>query len=234
MNTEEVQILPPAPFSAILCGASMTGKSTFLLKLLKAWPNIYPNDPIRKIVLIHKFGNQPVYSEMQQLFGEKLLMTSDFNEDTFEEEKVGNPKDGMLICILDDVLHEVSSNPLLTHLVIGGVHHLNICTFIVGHNLYASRHVNWMTVARNVTCLILFQMPRDMTVFSTLNRQLYPGSRGKNYVAEAFKMASKDQMKYNDNKFTYLIVDCSVDCPNKYRLRTGIGDEHKFCYMVPE
>ena len=111
----------------------------------------------------------------------------------------------------------------------------SICTFIVCHNLYASRHPNWIAVARNVTMLAIFQCPRDMAVLGYLNRQLYPGKSKQNYVIEAYKMAQHDQLKYNNNKFSYLLVDCSIDCPNRYRLRTGMGPrQNKYCYITPE
>ena len=83
--------------------------------------------------------------------------------------------------------------------------------------------------------LALFKQPRDMQILSNLSRQLFPGKGKGNYVTEAFNMAIKDQLKYNDNKFGYLMIDCSVDCPHRYRLRTGIRpDEAKFCYVTPD
>ena len=103
----------------------MSGKSTFLNRLLLDWSSMYPNERIRKIVLVHKFSDQPTYRELRAHFGDdKLLLSKDFSEELLSVENIGHSSEGVCIFILDDVLHDVASNPLLTDLVIGSTHHL--------------------------------------------------------------------------------------------------------------
>jgi hypothetical protein len=214
------------------CILLFIGKSYFLNKILLNWTGFFPNDRISRVILVHKFGGQECYDELRRHFGTKLIMTKQFDKEILQSETDG----GTTILILDDVLHEIVNESLLATIITGGCHHLRICTFIIGHQLFASRHVNWQTITRNVTMLALFQSPRDMSILSYLNRQLYPktgGRRGCNYVSSAYELARKDQLLHNNNPYGYLLVDCSIGCSPKYRLRTGLlPADSKFCYAV--
>ncbi len=218
----------------IICGPTMAGKSFFLNSLLLNWEEHFPEDDIRRVILVHKFSGQPCYDVLRRHFGDKLLMTKQFSEKLLDTEYIGKPDQGYALIIIDDCLHECVTDPLLTSIAVGGVHHLKICLFIVAHQLYASRHVNWITCSRNASMIALFQAPRDMSVLQHLNRQLYPKVGGKNYVAEAYELAVRDQLRYNANPYGYLLIDCTIQCPRRCRLKTGlVKGEEKFCYVTP-
>ena len=70
-----------------------------------------------------------------------------------------------------------------------------------------------------------------MSIFSTLSRQLFPG-KGKNILNTVFRMAVQDNLRYNGSNYPFLIVDCSPQCSDKYRLKTGLGNDIKFCYVI--
>ena len=133
-----LSILPKPPFTMIICGPSMTGKSEFLNKLLLNWNDIFPVSDIRRVILVHKFSAQPCYDTLRKHFGDKLIMTKQFNEKILEPEYIGKPDQGYALIIIDDCLHECITEPLLTSIAVGGVHHLKICLFIVVHQLYGS------------------------------------------------------------------------------------------------
>ena len=111
-------------------------------------------------------------------------------------------------------------------------HHKWIIFDYVTDFLYC-RSANYVTCQRNLTVLVLFRTPRDATVLSILARQIYPGKNKSNYLIHAFKMAQIDLAKYNNCSYLYLIVDCSVGCHERCRLRAGlIDDKYKFCYVT--
>lgn len=193
---------------------------------------MFVDNRIRKVVVVQKFRNQPAYEELLSYFGPKIItFTQEFDENTISVENLGPASNGSAIVVLDDMMHLVANSELLCSLIIGGVHHNNITVFLVGHNLYGSRSATWLTISRNLTMLCIMPNPRDMSILSTLNRQLFPG-KGKNLVSTAFKYAAQDNLRYNNTNYSYLLIDCATTCPDRFRLRTGIGDDVKFCYAI--
>ena len=223
-----VQLLPTPPLSCICVGASLSGKTTFVVKLLTE--SYWCSESIRKVILVCKFRDQPVYNRLKNKFGDLLEIVTHFDEQLLEN--LGDPKKGQCVMILDDCTHEICNNPLLCQIFIGTMHHMNVSIFLIAHNFYASRHPNWITCTRNATILAIFQSPRNQELLTRLNSQLYPG--GKNFVTQAYHLAKQDHKRFNNNEHGYILIDYSMQCHDSHRLRSGIGsDYYKFLYLTP-
>ena len=104
----------------------MSGKTHFVIRLIKKWSSIYPGENIRKILIIHKFGVQPAYRDLMDIYGSKVETTTEFGDYLLDPDYIGDPSDGTAIILLDDTLHLIAKNSTLTQLIIGGVHHMRL------------------------------------------------------------------------------------------------------------
>ena len=85
---------------------------------------MFPNDHIRRIIIVQKFRNQPAYDTLMKHFGQGLIsFTTEFDETTTSIENIGPSTAGSAILVIDDCLHILSDSDHLCSLIVGGVHH---------------------------------------------------------------------------------------------------------------
>jgi len=151
-----------SPFTAIISGATQTGKSQWIMRLLK-----HLNDIID--------GGQPAhvlycYSEINP---EILQLKNDgieiYNGVPSKEEIMSKPKN--LLLILDDLASDIDPKFLET-LYIKGSHHWNVSVILVTQNLFEKN----IKVARlNSHYIILMKNPQGLLQIRTLATHLFPG-----------------------------------------------------------
>lgn len=118
------------------------------------------------------------------------------------------------LLILDDLMMEGAkkgkgAQDLLT-LFIRGAHHWSCsCLHIVQNAFYPSLR----TIRLNSHYLILLKSPADGLQISHLARQMFPGRH--DCMVEAYKDATME-------KYGYLLIDLSQECPDELRLRSKI------------
>ena len=120
------------------------------------------------------------------------------------------------LLILDDLMTEGAkgkgAQDLMT-LFIRGAHHWNCsCLHIVQNAFYPSLR----TIRINSHYLILLKNPSDSLQISQLSKQIFPGRQ--KYLIDAYRDATSE-------KYGYLIVDLSPECPDDMRLRSKIFPE---------
>ena len=94
------------------------------MRLLISWPDMFPKDHIRRIIIIQKFRNQPAYDKLLQHFGSEIVsFATELDENTTSIKNLGPATSGQAILILDDMLQAVAHTEVLCSLVIGAVHH---------------------------------------------------------------------------------------------------------------
>ena len=62
------------------------------------------------------------------------------------------------------------------------------------------------------SAVLLFKLPRDRALVSTLGRQLYPNKSCGSALLEAYDAALADHESLAGNQYGYLFIDCSVHC----------------------
>ena len=203
-----MSLLPFKPYSTMaLCGATQSGKTTWLFKLLRNLNKMFEDDVPKHV--LYCFGvYQSLYDDMKSqcpfiTFHEGLP-----NAETITEFATGEHR----IIVLDDLLNDVVQSTDMEKLFVLGSHHRHLSVCFLSQNLYKNGRCA-RTIALNTAYLILFKNYRDTSQLITLGRQLVPGHHGA--LVEAYKDATK-------SSYGYLVIDMSPHTYDRFRWRTHI------------
>jgi len=183
------------PFTAIVAGSTMAGKTFFLIKLLK-YRAAMITPLIERVIFSYK-RYQPVFDTLD---GVEFVCGTDYQLDP----------DKRTLLILDD---QVSENIDIVRLFTVDAHHSNCSVVLITQNLFHDSK-EYRTAALNAMYLFLFKSPRGAMQVSHLARQLYPPAKAKKML-EAYGDATSDP-------YSYLMLDLKADTPEALRLRTHI------------
>ena len=201
--TEAVFITPT---TIVVSGATGSGKTTFLKKLLKN-PQLFSQIPDR---VVYCYGAwQTAFEDMPGV---------EFREGLDIPKKTG---DEHILLILDDLMTEVVQSPIVQALFTEGSHHKKITVILVLQNLFQQgKHAR--SIALNSHYIVLMKNLRDIQQVKVLGRQL-----GQEKVLEA---AYKDSMK---NPYSYILIDLSPhQIYDNLRLSTNIfPTEERVVYL---
>ena len=191
-----------SPFTAIVSGSTGSGKSRWLMRLIKNADKMIDERP--KHIMY-------CYSEINP---EILRLTNEgveiFHGTPTTEQIMGKPKN--LLLILDDLAGEIDPKQL-DGLYTKGSHHWNVSVICVVQNLYSPSHIK---IARtNSHYLVLMKNPQGMLQIRTLASQLFPGGRSK-YFLDAYEDAVEQQ------PYGYLFINMRPNTDPEYRLSTMI------------
>ncbi len=199
------------PCSILVSGATGSGKTTFVSKLLSQ----------------HVFENVPehifyCYSTYQEAFDR---MTADnesmiFHKGLPTEDAINSvcALKGHKLIILDDLMASLMNSPSIQELVTVKSHHCNASVIIIVQNAFQQGKF-CRSISLNCHYLILLKNLRDLGQIALIGRQLFGAGKGK-----GFQQIYEDCMKQN---FGYLLVDLSPRSKDLYRLRSHIlpGEE---------
>jgi len=199
------------PFNCIISGASKSGKTTLVQKLLTIRDEMFTTNPDR-VILFYKYM-QDVYQEMlsNQLVDELLdVNSSDFSFDTIVE-KVKPYKDGNgSMIIFDDSMTDLVGDfeQIFTNIS----HHQNCSVIFITQNLFFNNKA-YRTMSLNAHYFFLMKNERDKQQISILAKQFCPGNT--TYVIQSFNEATKAP-------FSYLMLDFTQESPACLKLRSHI------------
>ena len=190
------------PFGMIISGPSNSGKTHFLLKLLKYSEQLFK--PIPKTIL-YVYGEY--HSFIPELESEGIRICA------------GMPTDDMLselprpfLLVLDDLMLIVRENTL-SELFTKKAHHQNFGVIFVTQNLFEKS----MRVARNNSqYLVLMRAPNAVMQIRNLGAQLFPGQL--QYFLDAYRQATL--LPYG-----YLVLDLHAGSSPLLKVRTNIFPE---------
>ena len=183
------------PFTALTVGATMCGKSYFLIQLIKAKDQmIYP--PVDRIVYSYK-KYQPLFDTVSGVEFVQGLPKLDKSVKT--------------LVLIDDQLGENLKE--VVELFTVGAHHDNCSVIYVTQNMFYENK-DYRTICRNAQYLIIFKSPRCMNQLSTLACQIYPKGKSE-LMIKAFEDATS-------KPYRNLVVDLKPDTPEVLRLRTNV------------
>lgn len=187
-------------------GPSMSGKSTFVTKILDNKNVMFVTEP-RKIMYCYGIWSAG-YEKM-----ESHIDNITFRKGLPSQEEVENFADGEHnLIILDDLMSEICKNSWTDQLFTMCSHHLKLSIVFVSQNLFPQSK-NARNIALNLKYITLFRSPRDIHQIGVLGSQL--GAR-KSLIA-----AYNDAVLQN-GKFNYLLIDLTPSCKQDHRWRTKI------------
>lgn len=203
-------ILFETPSSFILCGATNTGKTFFVKRLLENANFMFKEPPL---YILYCYGSvwQNIYDDML-----KHIKHLTFHEGLpSKAELIDIHKDvngGHFICIFDDLMSETSNNVSIEHLVCVGSHHLNMTIICLVQNLFQKGKI-MRTLSLNTHYFILYKNRRDQEQIQRFGRQIFP--QQSKYFMDAYQ-------KGTSFPYGYLLVDLNPHSSKLYQLRTKI------------
>lgn len=199
--------------SAIVCGGSGSGKTTFIVNCIKNKERIFNNDVPRSV---HYFYGvyQTLFDKLESDYGVTLHYGIPTEECLNNITETASNGDSTLI-IIDDLMEEVAKEPTVCRLFTQGCHHRNLSTFFLTQNLYFGGKYG-TTLSRNSHYYIFTKSPGNNKAISILANQLF-SPKGR-LVVDAYNNAMKDA----NNVF---VMDVHPRTEDTFRLRSNIfGD----------
>lgn len=173
------------PTSIMVCGPTNSGKTTFIKRLLENAPLMFKEVPS---YIMYCYGSvwQPIFSEMQRSIDGIIFHKGVPSKEDLVEVRGDDTRH--MICVLDDLLHDLANNQLAQELVCVSSHHLNMTVCLVGHNIYEKGKV-MRTLSLNIHYYILFENRRDSEQILRFGRQVFP-HKGKYFLDSFIKATS--------------------------------------------
>ena len=198
------------PFTCIVAGPTMCGKSFFVQRLIShAKELIHP--PPQKIIWCYGGGWQDSFANFPNV---EFVSGLQFPQSTTASKLP-------TLLIIDDFMCETNEN--VTKIFTKGCHHQNMSVVYIVQNLF-HKGKEQRTISLNSNYLIMFKNPRDQSQITHLAKQVSPGNTKG--VHEAFKDATR-------NPFGYLFFDFKATTPDELRLRTNIfPNEIQVVYLI--
>jgi len=189
------------PFNCIVAGPTMSGKSTFVHKLIQS--TIVQPAPTKIYWCFSEW--QPFYEDILNV--EFVQGLPDFNALKTDEPK---------LLIIDDLMQELKSDARLVQLFTKGSHHWNLSCIHIVQNLF----FNGLRTCRiNAQYIILMNNPCDQLQVRNLGKQIFPGQL-KYFMASYMDAISQ--------AFGYLLIDLTQQTKPHLRLQTNIFGQRTF------
>lgn len=194
----------------MVVGPSQSGKTTFVLAMLKERKVLFDQPPQRILWCCAMRQAAPQNQGFVLIEGLPQL-------------SMIRPND---LIVLDDLMMEASKSEEVTALFTRAVHHLPCFLIMLTQNLFLqskearTRHLN-------THYMVLFKNPRDASAISHLARQMFPGE--PKFLPAVYADATKDP-------HSYLFIDLRQETPDEMRLRTHIlpSEWPTHCYTKPD
>ncbi len=206
----------PSCTSISVSGATCSGKTTWLFRLLRHKDEMFNDSPQR---VLYCYGiYQPLYDVM-----ERELPFISFHRGLPNEKELDQLSDDSHcnLVILDDLMDSVTTSCEMENLFVKGMHHRHLSIIYLNQNLYC-KGKNARTININTHVLVLMKNPRDISQLQCLARQAFWVKR---LLMEAFKDATSQP-------YGYLVLDFSPSAEENYRVRSHIfPDEDTIVYQ---
>ena len=160
------------PFSLILSGASGSGKTTWLEHFLRIFDKITDGKGKYDKLLWFSRTNQPnLFIRIRSNFkGTTRVFDSIDNEIYSTSEKEGTNS----IIVVDDLMHEMSSNVDIGKLFTKGRSHVNYNVILLWQNVFP-KGSEMRNLSINAQHIVMFKNPRDKSQIQFFAQQVAPG-----------------------------------------------------------
>lgn len=205
-----------APFNALICGASQSGKTTFIKRFLVHLDEMI-DTKITEIIFCYGVS-QKSHQELQSLTTIPIRMI----EGLPNLDEISSLHSPPKLVILDDLINQLDGSTV--DLFLKGSHHrsLNLC--LVSQNIF-SANKGFRDISINSHYIVVFASPREKLQIQTFARQIEP-TRTK-FINEAFADSTQEP-------FSYMLFDLKQTTDPQLRYCTKIFPDEQTIYYLPK
>lgn len=203
------------PFRMLLAGASESGKTTFVLNLLKDRNRLVTTD---FDYIVWFYGMKPPKINDSILLS-KIQFVSGVPENL--DNYLKKNLHGLLI--FDDLMRETENDEMIAAAFTARSHHQYFSIIVITQNLFSRKASDPLTLGRNATYITLFNTPLDLAVGGHMGRRLMP--KKPKIFSDIYESAV-------NRPHGYLFIDGHQDTPKDAKFRTDIFDPVMKCFLV--
>lgn len=219
-----------APSTITVCGPSLSGKTTFVFRLLKFQEEMFSTKPEQIIYC---------YKEFNPIFDQTEIKNIEFYSGMPDRETLQNWIDRMngrfFVLVLDDLMHNISSNSMSLELTTTLVHHNQICLVQILQNIFAQGKFS-RTNSLNTHYFCITRNCRDRRQIQVLGSQIFGGKKSKEfYDIYSDAVDGNHSITTKSKGLPYLFISCHpTETTQNCQLFTSIfpDDEHKILYRL--
>ena len=212
MVSEKIDVSVKWPFKWCLVGSSGSGKTNFSLQVIRHAHRLFDQVPSKIIIVFKEF--QEIYNHFNN-----YIQTEYFNEDEIDfEEITKNNKENLLI-ICDDLYYSKKIDEVAEHFLIKG-RHRNTSWLVLTQSIF--NHPALKNISRNSSHITMFKSVRlnEPHIFFS---QLRPRTS---------KVLQDIYSKATEKSYSYLDIDLSQTCPDKYRYKTNLFSKAVTVFII--
>jgi len=187
-----------SPFQMCISGASMSGKSEFIVKLIVHRAQVF-NVTFQQLFYCQPesltLRHNPIYAKIKDSFPSAQLVTGlpdinmlNLNLDTSHK-----------LVVIDDLMDPFLNSEAMVKLLSADCHHFNISVIFTLQNFFARSRFG-KTLSRNVTYRCVFYNRLDLTEIRTISIQICHEAK---FLVESFQFLRKEY----PNEPAYIIID---------------------------
>ena len=212
MVSEKIDISVKWPFKWCLVGSSGSGKTNFSLQVIRHAHRLFDQVPT-KIIIVYK-----EYQEIYNQFNDHIP-TDLFNEDEVDFEEITKENKENLLIICDDLYYSKKINEVAEHFLIKG-RHRNTSWLVLTQSIF--NHPALKNISRNSSHITMFKSVRlnEPHIFFS---QLRP---------KTSKVLQDIYSKATEKSYSYLDIDLSQTCPDKYRYKTNLFNKAVTVFII--
>ena len=210
MNTSTFDARFKTPFTCIVSGSPMSGKTTFIRRLLED-RHIFIDNEIDYLVWF--YGQHTPFIDILQKQALGLKTTVVHQLPTSFEDYIQPDKRGLFV--IDDLMVTAGASTSVTDLFCNKVQHANLSVILLMQNLFYHGSER-TTLVRCAHYLIIFKNPLDASVPLFLAQKIMPLQR---------KLFMNIYDQATAKPYGYLLIDGKQDTPKAARFRTDILEE---------
>ena len=212
MVSEKIDVSVKWPFKWCLVGSSGSGKTNFSLQVIRHAHRLFDQVPT-KIIIVYK-----EYQEIYNQFNEHIP-TDLFNEDEVDFEEITKENKENLLIICDDLYYSKKINEVAEHFLIKG-RHRNTSWLVLTQSIF--NHPALKNISRNSSHITMFKSVRlnEPHIFFS---QLRP---------KTSKVLQDIYSKATEKSYSYLDIDLSQTCPDKYRYKTDLFSKAVTVFII--
>jgi len=202
MTSEPINLSIKWPFKWCLVGSSGSGKTNFSLQIISHAQRLFDQVPSKILIVYREF--QVIYHQFND-----YIPTYLYHEDEIDIEEVTKQNNENLLIICDDLYYSKKIDEVAEHFLIKG-RHRNTSWLVLTQSIFNKPALK--NISRNSSHITLFKSVRlnEPHIFFS---QLRPSSS---------KVLQDIYHKATENPYSYLDIDLSQTCPDKYRYKTNL------------